>query len=145
VSYLLDTCIISDISRSADAGLLRWAKAQNPLDLHLSVLTLGEIQTGIALLPGRDPRRGPLQSWLEDQLPGQFAGRLVPIGPTTALAYGRLAAAGRREGRPLPAIDGLLLATAQAHGLTLVTRNVSDIEGRGVPVLNPYSGVRPDS
>lgn len=143
MSYLLDTCIISEISRRADAGLLAWANAQNPLDLHLSVLSLGEIQMGIELLSDRDPRRGPLQRWLQHELPGQFAGRLLPIGGTTALAYGRLAAAGRREGRPLPVMDGLLLASAKAHDLTLVTRNVNDVEGRGVPVLNPYSGVRP--
>lgn len=143
MSYLLDTCIISDISRRADAGLLAWADAQNPLDLHLSVLSLGEIQMGIELLPDLDPRRSPLRGWLQHELPAQFSGRLLPIGGTTALAYGRLAAAARREGRPLPVMDGLLLASAQAHDLTLVTRNVNDVEGRGVPVLNPYSGVRP--
>jgi len=143
VSYLLDTNIVSDVARRRDAGLIAWAEQQNPLDLHLSVLSLGEIQKGIELLPNEDPRRPKLQTWLHRDLPEQFAGRVLLIAEETALAYGELAARGKRTGRPLPVIDGLLLATASTHGLTLVTRNVSDTDGRGVPVLNPYTGLRP--
>ena len=55
------------------------------------------------------------------------------------LEWGRLTAVAQKSGRPLPVVDGLLLATAQAHGLTFVTRNTKDAEGRGVTVLNPYS------
>ena len=73
----------------------------------------------------------------------QFAGRLLNVTEDVALAYGELAAQGRRMGRPLPVIDGLLLATARTHGLTLVTRNTGDTDGRGVPILSPYTGERP--
>ncbi len=143
MSYLLDTCIISDIPKKRDAGLLKWVAAQSPLDFHLSVLSLGEIRKGVELLPASAPRRAQLRAWLQHDLPAQFAGRLLSITEATALAYGQLAADGQRNGRQLPVLDGLLLATAQTHGLTLVTRNLRDVDGRGVPVLNPYTSVRP--
>jgi toxin FitB len=143
VSYLLDTNIVSDIAKRKDAGLMTWAEQQNPLDLHLSVLSLGEIQQGIELLDPEDSRRPKLEAWLQHDLAAQFAGRLLTVTEGVALAFGELAARGRRTGRPLPVINGLLLATAKAHGLALVTRNVGDTEGRGVPVLNPYTGERP--
>ena len=145
MSLLLDTCIISDIPRKTDAGLLAWAAVQNQLDLHLSVLAFAEIQKGIELLPASagDRRRDELRTWLQRDLPAQFAGRVLPISEAIALEYGRLAALGQREGRPLAVIDGLLLATAVIHGLTLVTRNLRDTEGRGVSVMSPYSGIRP--
>jgi predicted nucleic acid-binding protein len=143
LSYLLDTNIVSDIAKRKDRGLLNWAEQQNPLELHLSVLSLGEIQQGLELLDREDARRERLKAWLQHDLPAQFAGRLLAVTESVALAYGELAARGRRTGRPLPVIDGLLLATARTHGLTLVTRNVGDTEDRGVPVLNPYTGERP--
>lgn len=143
MSYLLDTCIVSDLAKRADAGLIEWAAARDPLDLHLSVLTLGEIQKGIDLLPENHERREGLETWLETELPKQFPDRLLTVTSMVARAYGRLAAAGERERRPVPVLDGLLLATAQVHDLTFVTRNVRDVEARGVPVLNPYSGKRP--
>jgi len=143
MSYLIDTCILSDVSKKADDGLVAWAAAQNPLDLYLSVLSLAEIQKGIDLLPNGDKRRSVLDGWLRQSLPAQFASRILPIGDAVAFAYGHLAAAGQRTGRPLPTLDGLLLATAQVHDFTLVTRNLRDVEGRGVPVLNPYTNTRP--
>jgi toxin FitB len=145
VSFLLDTCILFDIPRKTDSGLLEWAAAQNQLDLHLSVLTLAEIQRGIELLPASagERRREGLRVWLRRDLPAQFAGRILAVTEPVALEYGRLAAHGQMQGRPLPVIDGLLLATALSHAFTFVTRNVRDVEGRGVAVLNPYSGTRP--
>ena len=143
MSYLLDTSIISDLARRRDAGLLAWAEAQNPTNLYLSVLSLGEIHQGIELLPERDARRTKLRAWLQHDLPAQFADRVLPVSEPVARAWGELAARGKRSRRPLPVIDGLLLATAVTHGLTFVTRNGSDADERGVLVLNPYNGVRP--
>ena len=66
-------------------------------------------------------------------------GRVLAVDEEVALEWGRLAAEGRKSGREVPVIDGLLLATAAVHDLTLVTRNERDCAGRGVPVLNPWS------
>lgn len=143
MNYLLDTCIISDIARKADAGLMAWAAAQAPSRLHLSELTLGEIEKGIQLLPEDHPKRQVLDDWCRRDLPHQFGPRLLPLLRETLLTWGRLAAEGQRSGRPLPVIDGLLLAAARVHELTFVTRNTRDVEDRGVPVLNPYDGRSP--
>jgi predicted nucleic acid-binding protein len=141
VSFLLDTCVVSDIARKSDDGLMAWAAAQDPLDLYLSELTLGEIEKGIGLLAADHPRRRPLHDWSRNELPREFGPRMLPLHRPTILAWGRLTAEGHRSGRPLHVIDGLLLAAAQVHDLTFVTRNTRDVDGRGVPVLNPYSGI----
>ncbi|MBA2322597.1 MAG: type II toxin-antitoxin system VapC family toxin [Pseudonocardiales bacterium] len=138
MTLLLDTCIVSDAARNADAALERWLRSQSPLDLHLSVLSLGEIRKGIELL-ATAKKREKLRAWLEHDLQAQFAGRLLGVTSDVAREWGRLTATAQKSGRPLPVIDGLLLATAQAHGLTFVTRNTKDVDRRGVAVLNPYS------
>lgn len=138
MSFLLDTCVISDAARNADSSLVQWLRSQSPVDLHLSVLTLGEIRKGVELLP-TGKKREKLRAWLDEDLRAQFAGRLLQITSDVALEWGRLAAVAQKSGRRLAVVDGLLLATAQAHGLTFVTRNTKDVETRGVAVLNPYS------
>ena len=137
--YLLDTNVISELVRPApDAKVVAWTRAQGALDLAISVLTLGELEKGIALLrPGA--RRTALARWARSDVPRQFSGRLLPVTDAIALAWGQLAAAGEGMGRELPAIDGLLLATAQEHRLTFVTRNVAECAGRGVPVYDPWA------
>jgi toxin FitB len=123
----------------ANRGAVAWLASQPPLDLAISLLTLGEIRKGTELLP-EGKRKDRLRSWLQADLPAQFEGRVLPITSEVAHAWGRLDALAHRSGRPLHVIDGLLLATAEVYALTLVTRNVGDFEGRGVSVENPYSG-----
>lgn len=137
--YLLDTNVLSEPARPRpERRVVEWIQAQSQLDLAISVLTLGEIEKGIALLPSGN-RRKALAAWLATDLPRQFAGRVLQVDANVAMAWGGLSAEGRRLGRELPVIDGLLLATAARHGLTLVTRNESDCRERGVPVLNPWT------
>jgi len=140
VRFLLDTNVLSElVKRRPDVRVRRWIDAQSPLDLAISVLSLGEIEKGIARLPaGR--RRATLSRWARVELPTQFTGRLFGVDAVVAVAWGALSARAVQGGRPLPVIDGLLLATAQARDLTLVTRNVSDCAGRGVPVYDPWTG-----
>lgn len=136
--YLLDTNVLSEPARpNPDEGVLEWLKALAPLDACISVLTLGEIEKGISLmLPGG--RKEALGNWLAHDLPHRFRGRLLPVDARVALVWGEMEAQGRRMGRPLPVIDGLLLATARENDLILVTRNLRDCGDRGVPVLDPW-------
>jgi len=122
----------------ADRGAIGWLASQSALDLAISVLTLGEIRKGTELL-AEGKRKDRLRSWLVADLPGLFEGRVLPISTEVAHAWGRLDASAHRSGRPLHVVDGLLLATAEVHGLILVTRNVTDVANRGIPVENPYS------
>lgn len=121
-----------------NAGVVAWGLAQSPLDLFVSVITLGEIRKGIELrFP--DPRRAEIENWLTHVIPVQFRGRILPVDEAVAEQWGRLAAQGKRIGRELPVADGLLIATAMMHGMTLVTRNERDCAGRGVPIFNPWT------
>jgi len=118
--------------------VLKWLRHHSSLDLAISVLVLGEIANGVALMaPGR--RKELLAEWLEQDLRPRFRGRVLAVDETVALAWGHLAAEGRRAGRELPVVDGLMLATAQVNDLTLVTRNAGDCGDRGVPVLDPWA------
>ena len=136
--YLLDTNVVCEpLKVSPDEGVLRWLGSRPAADFALSVLTIGELQKGItALASGR--RRAALEKWLAVELPRQFSGRVLPIDEETALSWGRMSAKALTVGRPLTVIDGLLLACAEARGLTFVTRNEGDCSGRGVALINPW-------
>jgi hypothetical protein len=101
----------------------------------MSVLTLGELRKGIDGLNDED-RKLALSDWLHTELSMFFLGRVLSIDEQVADRWGQLVAA---AGRPLPAIDSLLAATALVHGLTVVTRNAKDFEGLGLAVINPWS------
>jgi predicted nucleic acid-binding protein len=136
--FLLDTNCISELVRpQPDSRVLEWMEAADEAMLYLSVLTLGEIRKGLAGLP-QGKRRTRLESWLEMDLQGRFAGRILPIDAAIADRWGLLAAESKRRGKPLPVIEGLLAATALHHNLTVVSRNASDFMNTPVPVLNPW-------
>jgi len=136
--YLLDTNVLSEPARrDPDPTVIRWLRTLSSLEACISVLTLGEIGKGVSLMaPG--PRKQALRRWLAQDLPMRFRGRMLPVDQDIAMRWGDLTAEGRRIGRPLPVVDGLLLATASVHDLTFVTRNLRDCGDRGVPVLDPW-------
>lgn len=105
----------------------------------MSVASIAELRRGIALLDdGR--RRMALTAWLNHDLPTRFAERVLPIDHAVAERWGDLMAQSRRSGIALSVMDGIFAATALAHQLTLVTRNVKDFAALGVPLLNPWDG-----
>ena len=136
MSYLLDTNVLSELRRKTpNAGVVGWFAQRPASTLFLSVLTLGELRQGIEGMADAD-RRTTLLDWLEAELPIFFTGRILPIDAHVADRWGRLVAA---AGRPVPAIDSLLAATAAHHGLSLVTRNVRDFADFGLEVINPWA------
>jgi predicted nucleic acid-binding protein len=141
--YLLDTNVLSEPGRAnPDPNVLAWLTGLHPLEVFLSVLTLGEIEKWVSLMPP-GPRKAALRGWLRHDLLERFRGRVLSVDADTAVAWGELDAQGQRMGRPLPAVDGLLLATAKVHALTFATRNVRDCADRGVEVINPWTGDGP--
>jgi predicted nucleic acid-binding protein len=138
VRFLLDTMVVLEPAKpKPDGGVLAWLEAQDPWDLAVSVLTLGEIQRGVErMAAGR--RKAELAKWLATELPAHFGDGVLPVDAAVALAWGALTASSERLGRPLHVVNGLLLATARVHDLTLVTRNTSDTAERGIPVLDPW-------
>ena len=135
MSYLVDTNVISELRRKQpDANVVAWLERCAPQSLYLSVLTLGEIRKGIERL---DDLKRPqiLVDWLHVELPTFFLGRLISIDASVADRWGRLQSDASRS---LPAIDGLLAATALQYDLTMVTRNLKDFQGLGLKIINPW-------
>ncbi|HXH72949.1 MAG TPA: type II toxin-antitoxin system VapC family toxin [Mariprofundaceae bacterium] len=135
MSYLLDTNVISELVRAnPEPAVLAWFDQVPDDSLYISVLTLGEIRKGIeSVVDGK--RKEKLRVWLEHTLPDWLEGRLLPVDEAVAEQWGRLQA---EAGRPLPAIDSLLAATALHHGLRMVTRNTQDFGFPGLEVINPW-------
>lgn len=139
--YLLDTnCISEVINHRPEPRVVDWLTATDEVLLYLSVLTLGEIRKGAAVLP-QSKRRTRLETWLELDLHIRFSGRILGIDAETADRWGLLTAQAQRKGRPLAAVNGLLAATALQHNLTIVSRNVSDFSATHVAVLNPWDSL----
>jgi toxin FitB len=135
--FLLDTVVLSEPTKTRAAPeVLGWLAAQREPDLFVSVLSLGETQRGILRRP-LDVKRTELQAWAE-ALPRLYAGRILQVTLPIAHAWAQLTAAHHAGDRQALRVDALLAATAYVHGLTLVTRNVSDFDGLGVPLFNPW-------
>ena len=138
MSYLLDTCVVSELSRPRpDAGVVAWMSEADATSLHLSAITIGEVRRGALRLPA-GKRRTSLSDWSE-RLRRGFSGRVLPIDESVALRWAEIAARAEQSGRPGSFADGLIAATALDRGLTLVTRNVADFEPFGVSLLNPWT------
>ena len=132
--YLLDTDVLSAFrKRDRNPGLLAWVSAQRMSDLHISVVSVGEIERGITRQQRHDPEFAlALASWLDDVL-AVYAERILPVDLLVARRWGILSGALGHQSEDL-----FIAATALEHGLTVVTRNVRHFEPTGVPVLNPF-------
>src|SRR5712692_5059300 len=132
--FLIDTVTISDLRRrQRDPGVVAWFGRQRTTDLFVSVVSIGEIERGIARRRATDPAfAGALAAWL-DKVLALYGERVLPFDLQTARRWGGLSAALGNE-----RADLVIAATALQHGLTVVTRNVSDFEPTGVAVLDPF-------
>jgi predicted nucleic acid-binding protein len=139
--FLLDTNVLSEFNHKQppDPNVKQWVASTPTSSLYVSVITLSEIRFGIELLAD-GKRRKQLEQWLEQDLHSWFdGGRILGIDEETGILWARLTAQRQHKGRPLTDIlDGLIAATAAKHQLTIVTRDVKDFEGLGVPILNPW-------
>lgn len=133
--YLLDTNILSELRKGkrCHPNVLKWAQRTTKDRHFISVLSLGEIRKGIEILRRKSPKQCPVfENWLA-KLQSEYEADILPITDTISDQWGRMMAK-----RTMPVIDGLLAATAIAHGLTVATRNVADFETPGVKVVNPF-------
>ena len=136
--YLFEPCVISElVSKQPSVRVVEWVDSLDPDDVYLSVLTIGEIIKGIEKLP-KSRRKTELQTWLKEDLLVRFQGKIIPVDTDVIMEWGILSAQVESAGKPMPAIDSLIAATAKANQLTLITRNVRDFEATGMKVLNPW-------
>lgn len=137
MSHLLDTNVLSELrkpQRRANAGVRSWIAGRVAADLYLSVITILEIEVGIQRIARNDAVQAErLQSWLDMEVLGAFAGRILSVDVPVVRRCARM-----HVPDPQPERDALIAATASIHGLTVVTRNVRDFEPLGVPVINPW-------
>jgi toxin FitB len=135
--FLLDTVVLSELRkppRQRNLNLVHWIGEVPSQDLFVSVLTVGEIERGIARQRQLNPRFAEsIAAWL-DMILRMYEGRILAVDVAVARRWGRLSHRIGNKG-----LDLAIAATALEHGLTVATRNVSDFEPTGVPVLNPFT------
>jgi predicted nucleic acid-binding protein len=136
--FLLDTNVPSELTRpKPDTGVVEWLESADDESLYFSVVSLGEIVKGVSLLAsGR--KRDDLKQWLESTLRPWFGPGILSFDDAIAVRWGELTAKFERKGRKLKVADGMIAATALAHGLTIVTRNAKDFDGLGTDLFNPW-------
>jgi toxin FitB len=137
VSFLLDTNVVSEWTRpNPDPGVIEWLAEVDEDRVFISVITLAELRRGVErLAPGK--RRTQLDEWLRDELPLRFEGRILSVDAAVADTCGAVVAHRDAIGRPIHAMDALIAATARAHRLTVVTRNIDDFQP-SVEAINPW-------
>lgn len=139
MNYLLDTCVISELAKSEPhKKVVDWVLIENEVNFYLSVLTFGELNKGVEKLP-ESKKKDSLRIWIEEDLAHRFKNRIIGIDMRVSVIWGKIQCAAEKKGKPMPAIDSLIAATGIAHNLTVVTRNVTDMEQSGVALLNPWS------
>ncbi|CAN5456632.1 type II toxin-antitoxin system VapC family toxin [soil metagenome] len=139
MSYLIDTCCISElVKKKPNPNVVKWFADRDELSMYLSVITFGELRKGIEKLPDSKKKK-ELNRWVKEDLYNRFKNRVLNINMEEVNKWGEILATAEKNGKPLPAIDSLIAATAQVHELSVVTRNTQDMEGSGVEVINPWT------
>jgi predicted nucleic acid-binding protein len=137
--YLLDTNLVSELRKArtgkADPSVVTWAEGLSADEQYLSVITVLELELGVRLRERSDPAQGALlRTWLEQQVTGGFADRILPVDTEIARCCAGLRVPDRRPDR-----DALIAATALVRNLIVVTRNTRAFERTGVALHNPWS------
>lgn len=127
MSWLLDTCVLAEYVKKVPVSrVIQWLDAQDEDSMFVSVVSVGEIEKGILKLAVVDIARSRrLAAWL-GKLEQRFAGRILTLDAGTLHVWAQLASGAELAGQTLPVMDGLIMATAQCRGLTIVTRNTGD-------------------
>ncbi|HEY7297750.1 MAG TPA: type II toxin-antitoxin system VapC family toxin [Xanthobacteraceae bacterium] len=135
--YLLDTVVVSELrKRRRNAGVVDWFERQRAVDIFISVVSIGEIERGIARQRATDPNfAAMLADWL-DRILVVYSGQILPFDLKASRRWGTLSAAIGNQNA-----DVMIAATALEHGLAVVTGNVSHFERTGAAIFNPF---RPD-
>lgn len=141
--FVLDTNVVSELRKvrlgKADTNVTAWTQTVDAANLFVSAITIMELELGILSIERKDAPQGALlRSWLEQQVLPEFSGRTLPVDTAVAQRCARLHVPDRRGER-----DALIAATALVHGMTVVTRNVTDFKHTGVLLINPW-GYRSD-
>jgi predicted nucleic acid-binding protein len=139
MAWLLDTNILSEIRKPRPEPKVVFFVSGTPLDeLYVSAVTLAELRFGIDLLSQGSAQRANLSQWLTHTIRPMFNDRVLPVTEDIMFRWRVLMEDGRKSGHTFSQPDLIIAATALQHGLTVVTRDRSDFDRAGVPVVNPW-------
>ena len=135
---ILDTNVISEpLKPAGSAVVLEWLDQQEIDTLYLTAITVAELRFGIAALPlGKRKRR--LEEDFEQRILFLFEGRILPFGMEATIAYARIRAKAKADGKAIGAADGFIAAIAAQHDFAVATRDAAPFEAAGVRVINPW-------
>ncbi|MFZ2654207.1 MAG: type II toxin-antitoxin system VapC family toxin [Victivallales bacterium] len=134
----MDTCVISElIKTSPDKNVLAWFERTSEDDVHISSLTLGEIEYGIGRLPD-GKKKNDIALWFRD-VQEQFKEHTVPVTVEIALEWGVIRANIQKKGYDISVVDGIIAATSICGNFTLATRNTSDFRHLDLDIINPWN------
>lgn len=148
MSYLLDTCILSKlrkIKQYPNKQLESWIQKHSESQYFISVLTIGEIEIGIAKLdvtvPTMKKSKMILEDWLHGELIPRFEGRILTIDTRVCHMWGKIVGSAKTKGKNFPIVDSLLATTAIVHDMILITENTKDFEQieSGLEIFNPLT------
>ena len=137
MKYLLDTCVLSELVKTArEEKVIGWLTVHREDQMFISAITIAELQRGIAKLP-KSKRRSGLITW-QKQIESDFKDRILAFDQVVAHSNAEMTAQSEAKGKSMATFDSMIAATAQAHGCHLVTRNVRDFVNSGVEITNPW-------
>ncbi|HEV8051955.1 MAG TPA: type II toxin-antitoxin system VapC family toxin [Parachlamydiaceae bacterium] len=137
MSYLLDTCVVSELRKEVPKKVKEWFGNINEESLFISVVTIGELLDGIERLKTSKKKRD-LEAWFFGEVMDRFQGKILPIDENVAKTWGRLSASLREKGISVGVQDLYLAATAHVHALAVLTINTKHFKDVNIPVINPW-------
>jgi len=138
LKYLLDTNIISElISKQPNQKVLEFISSLDENDIYLSVITIGEIKSGIENVKN-NKRKEKLTVWFEEDLLSRFQNRIIDIDINIMITWGKINQILKRKGKPLPIMDSLIASSCIYNNFTLVTRNEKDFKNLDITIINPF-------
>ena len=140
MTFLLDTNVVSEwVKPRPEFRVVKWLAEVDEDRVFISVVTLGELRYGVERLPS-STRKQRLDDWIRHELPVRFEGRVLAVDASVADAWGKIVARREEAGKRIAAMDALIAATAEAHEMTLVTRNTADFESAVKLLFDPWTG-----
>ena len=134
---VLDTNMVSELMRAEpEPAVASWVRDRDRRELRTTTITIAEVRYGIARLP--DGRRKQVLLAAADDIFSAFGDQVLPVDSAAAEHYAAIASVRERAGQPIPGFDALIAAVCRSRGAALATRNVSDFDGTGVEIIDPW-------